>query len=263
MRRIVTTASTPNQSILVLRELRFDDIPNSAKHKLPLRSLVEKFLDVFSEADDDVGSTDLIFHEIDTGDAHPLRQPARRLPYGEQRAAVEHEIDKLVNACIARPSTSPWASPIVMVKKMDGSWRMCVDYRRLNAVTKFDFFPLPRLDEALDSFAETVVFSSLDLAMAYNQVSVAPPDVQKTTFITHCGLFEMDKMLFGLCNAPSTYQRLMLIVLQELIGRICLAYLDEIMVFSKRLGDHINDRREVFLRVRNAHLKLKSSKCAL
>ena len=93
----------------MLRVLQFDDIPNTAAYKLPLRSLVATFLDVFSEADNDVGSTDLIFQEIDTGNAQPLRQPARRLAYGEQRAAVEHEIEKLVNAGIARPSTSPWA----------------------------------------------------------------------------------------------------------------------------------------------------------
>ena len=95
------------------------------------------------------------------------------------RAAVESEIDKLVKAEIERPSTSPWASPVVVVRKNDSGWRMCVDYRRLNSVTKFDFFPLPRLDEALDSFANATVFSSLDLAMAYHQVPVKPTDIEK------------------------------------------------------------------------------------
>ena len=90
---------------------------------------------------------------------------------------------------------------------------MCVDYRRLNSVTKFDCFPPPRLDEALDAFAGATVYSSFDLAMAYHQVPVRPADVEKTAFITHVGLFEMAKMPFGLCNAPSTYQRLMMSVL--------------------------------------------------
>ena len=208
----------------VLRELKFDEILNDASHKPELRTLIEEFLDVFAEADNDVGTTDLVFHEIDSGDTHPLRQPPRRLPYGEQRAAVEAEVRKLVSADIARPSISPWASPVVMVKKKDGSWRMCVDYRRLNSHTKFDSFPLPRLDEALDAFAGSMVFSSLDLAMAYHQVPVAPADVEKTAFVTHLGLYEMIKMPFGLCNAPSTYQRLISIVLKGLIGRIWLAY---------------------------------------
>lgn len=101
-----------------------------------------------------------------------LRQPVRRLPYGEMRAAVEHEVEKLVNADVARATTSPWASPVVMVRKKDGGWRMCVDYRRLKSVTKFDSFPLPRLDEALDAFAGATGFSSLDLAMANHQVPV-------------------------------------------------------------------------------------------
>ena len=193
--------------------------------------MVDKFIDVFAECDLDVVSTNIVFHEIDTGASCPLRHPARRIPYGEQRNAVESEIEKLLENGVARSSTSPWASPVVMVKKKDGYWRMCVDYRRVNAATKFDCFPLPPLDEALDAVAGCTVFSSLDLAMAYHQVPVAFFDVEKTAFITHAGLFEMTKMPFGLCNAPSIYQRLMSIVLRGLITRICLLYFDDVVVY--------------------------------
>ena len=172
------------------------------------------------------------------------------------REAVVNEIEKLTKAGIARLSTSPWASPVVMVRKKDGGWRMCVYYRRLNSITKFDCFPLPRLDEALDAFAGATGFSLLDLAMAHHQVPVKPADVEKTAFITHVGLFKMAKMPFGLCNAPSTYQRLMMSVLQGLIGRICLVYLDDVIVFSKRRADHINDLRAVLDRIHDAGLKL-------
>ena len=182
----------------VLHELQVDTLPNSTLHKRPLVSLVCKYLDVFAETNADVGTTSLTFNEIDTADTRPLRQPVRRIKYSEVREEVVKEIEKLTNAGIARPSTSPWASPVVMVRKKDGGWRMCVDYRRLNAVTKFDYFPLPRLDEALDAFAGATVFSSLDLPMAYHQVPVKPADVDKTAFITHLGLFEMAKMPFGL-----------------------------------------------------------------
>ena len=247
----------------IVSELKIDSLPDSAPHKSQLLALTSKYLDIFAESESDVGVTDLTFHEIDTGDVRPLRQPVRRLPYGEMRAAVEHEVDKLVNADIARASTSPWASPVVMVRKKDGGWRMCVDYRRLNSVTKFDSFPLPRLDEALDAFAGATVFSSLDLAMAYHQVPVKPSDVEKTAFVTHVGLYEMSKMPFGLCNAPSTYQRLMAGVLRGLIGRICLAYLDDVIVFSKKRANHIADLSAVLDRIRAAGLKLKPSKCAL
>ena len=247
----------------IISELKIDSLPDSAPHKSQLLALTAKYLDVFAESESDVGVTDLAFHEIDTGDVRPLRQPVRRLPYGEIRAAVENEVEKLVNAEVARASTSPWASPVVMVRKKDGGWRMCVDYRRLNSVTKFDSFPLPRLDEALDAFAGATVFSSLDLAMAYHQVPVKPADVEKTAFVTHVGLFEMSKMPFGLCNAPSTYQRLMAGVLRGLIGRICLAYLDDVIVFSKKRANHIADLSAVLDRIRAAGLKLKPSKCAL
>ena len=98
-----------------------------------------------------------MFHEIDTGDVRPLRQPVRRVPYGEMRAAVEYEIDKLVSADIRRASTSPWASPVLMVRRKDGGWRMCVNYRRRNSMTKFDCFSLPCLDEYLDEVAGATV----------------------------------------------------------------------------------------------------------
>ena len=153
-----------------------------------------------------------------------------------------------------------------MVKKKDGSWRMCVDYRRVNAATMFDCslpVPLPRFDEALDTVAGCSVFSSLDFAMAYHQVPVAPSDVEKTAFITHAGLFEMTKMPFGLCNAPFTYQRLMSIVLRGLMTRICLVYLDDVIVYSRHHSLHLRDLRAVFERFRIACLKLKPSKCQL
>ena len=105
----------------VLHELQIDMLADSVQHKRPLVSLVAEYLDVFAESDSDVGTTGLTFHEIDTGDTRPLHQPVRRLPYGEMRRAVESEIEKLTDAEIARPSMSPWASPVVMVRKKDGS----------------------------------------------------------------------------------------------------------------------------------------------
>ena len=265
----VQTAATVSRSSRkeklrkVLHELQIDGLPDATPHKQPLITLVTKFIDTFAENDADVGTTSLTFHEIDTADIRPLRQPVRRLPFSEIRAAVESEVDKLVSAGIARQSISPWASPVIMVRKKDGRWRMCVDYRRLNSVTKFDSFPLPRLGYALDAFAGATVFSNLDLAMAYHQVPVKPVDVEKTAFITHVGLYKMIKMLFGLCNAPSTNQRLISGVLQGLIGHICLAYLDDVIVFSKKRSNHIADLRAVLERIRSAGLKLKPAKCFL
>ena len=114
----------------VLRELHVDALPDSTPHKRPLISLVCKYIDVFAESVLDVGTTTLTFHDIDTADTRPLRQPVRRLLYGEVREANANEIEKLTNAGISRPSTSPFASPVVMVRKKEGGWRICVDYRR-------------------------------------------------------------------------------------------------------------------------------------
>ena len=263
-----TAASNPrlsrNEKLRkVLRELQVAALHDSSPHKRSLGWLVSKNLDIFAESDADVGTTSLAFHEIDTPDTRPFRQPVRRLPYGEVRKAVANEIVKLTIAGIARPSTSFWASPVVMVRKKDGGLRMCVENRRLNYVTKSDCFPLPLLDEALDAFAGATVFSSLDLAITYHQVPVKHAHVEKTALITHVGLYEMMKMPFSICNAPSTYQRLMMSVIQGLIGRICLAYLDDVIVFSKRRDEHVNDLRAVLDRIRDAGLKLKPAKCKL
>ena len=168
---------------------------------------------------------------------------------------LKSEIEELSENSVARPSTSPWSSLVVMVKKKDGSWRMCVNYHQMNAATKLDCFPLPSL-EALDAVAGCSVFSSLDLAMAYHQVPVTPSDVENMAFITHAGVVEMTKMPFGLCNAPSIYQRLMSIVLCGLMTRICLAYLDDVIVYSRHHTQHLRDLMAVFERLRVSGLKL-------
>ena len=162
----------------ILTDLKFDVIKLDAPLKSKLRAFIEEQLDVFAECHSDIGTTDIVFHEIDIGDSRPHRQHARRVPYGDQRAAIESEIENLVNSDIARLSASQWASFIELVKKPDGTWRMCVDYRRINKATKFDFFPSPRFDKAFDALACSTDFSSLDLAMASHQVPVAPSDVE-------------------------------------------------------------------------------------
>ena len=134
-------------------------------------------------------------------------------------------------------------------------------YCRLNSIINFDCFSLPRLDKVLDAFAGATVFSSLDFAVEYHQVPVKPADIENTAFITQAGRFKITKMPFGLCNSLSTYQRLMMSVLQIFIGRICLEYLDDVIVFFKRRGYHVNDLRTVLDRIRDAGLKLKPAKC--
>ena len=138
-------------------------------------------------------------------------------------------------------SNSPWASPVVLVAKKDGSTRFCVDYRKLNAITKLDSFPLPRVDDSLDLLANTAYFSSLDLASGYWQVGMAPDSQQKTAFYSHSGHYEFTVMPFGLCNAPATFQRLMETILAGLARERCIVYLDDILVIGRTFDKHLRN----------------------
>lgn len=162
---------------------------------------------------------------------------------------------------VIRPSSSPWASPVVLVPKKNGQLRFCIDYRRLNAVTKKDVYPLPRIDDILDHLGKAKYFTSLDLASGHWQVKLAEESHQKSAFTTHCGLFEFIRMPFGLCNAPATFQRLMQVVLAGLDWNSCFVYLDDILIASKTFDEHMKHLREVFNRLRKATLRLKPKKC--
>ena len=176
---------------------------------------------------------------------------------------MEKMVQEMLDTGIIEHSSSPWASPIVLVSKQDGSTRFCVDYRRLNAITKLDEFPLPRVDDSLDLLAGMKYFTTLDLASGYWQVGMAPEAQEKTAFVTHEGLYEFSVMPFGLCNAPATFQRLMEITLRGLARLKCVVYLDDIMVIGRSFEDHLDNLREVLERLRQAGLKLKPKKCHL
>ena len=150
-----------------------------------------------------------------------------------------------------------------MVRKKDGSYRFCVDFRRLNSITKKDVHPLPRIDDALDTLSGSKWFSTLDLASGYWQVEMDPADKEKTAFITPFGLHQFRVMPFGLTNAPSTFQRLMSTVLAGLSWVTCLVYLDDIIIFSRTVEDHWQRLTEVLQRLKEAGLKIKPSKCHL
>ena len=225
-----------------------------------LEELLRSYEDIFSSGPNDFGCTNKITHKINTGDTIPIRQAQRRLP-GNRREEVGSMTQTMIGQDVIQPSCSPWAAPIVLVKKKDGTTRFCVDYRRLNDVTKKDANPLPRIDDTLDALAGAKMFSTLDLASGYWQVELDPDDREKTAFVTHQGLYEFNVMPFGLRNAPSTFQRLMEFVLTGLQWSICLIYLDDVIIFSKNFDDHLRRMEEVFGKLREAGLKLKPQKC--
>lgn len=226
-----------------------------------VRSLLGQYASVFSSHEGDLGCTNLISHDIPLLDDTPVRQRYRRIPPAEYELVKEH-INQLLEGQIIRESSSPYGSPIVLVKKKDGSLRMCVDYRQLNSKTRKDAFPLPRIEESLDALTGARWFSTLDLASGYNQVPVTEADRPKTAFCTPFGLFEWNRMPFGLCNAPSTFQRLM----QRLFGdqqcQSLLLYLDDIVVFSSTVEQHLERLEVVLRRLQEQGLKAKLAKCA-
>ena len=215
------------------------------------------YSDIFALDSTELGTTDLVIHLIDTGDSHPIRQPLKRIPFALQRT-VEEMVQKMMAQGVIQNSNSPWASPVVLIKKKDGSHRFCVDYRRLNTITKMDVFPLPRVDDTLDMLSQTRYFSTLDLAAGYWQVKMDKDSHEKTAFNTCSGYYEFCVMPFGLCNGPSTFQRLMESVLMDLSQSSCMVYLDDVMVIGRNFTEHLENLREMFRRFRQANLKAQT-----
>ena len=183
--------------------------------------------------------------------------------------SVSHQDDwhkavtEMLEQGLIEPSTSPWASPIVLAKKKNGSWRFCVDYRKLNDVTRKDSYPLPRIDDTLDRLAGMQWFSTLDLKSGYWQVEMEPQDKEKTAFTTGSGLWQFTVMPFGLCNAPATFERLMDRVLAGLPPETALVYMDDILVPGRTFEKQLDNLERVFQCLRSAKLKLSPKKCHL
>lgn len=232
----------------------------SNKEKSVVLELFKEYRDVFAFSKNEVGHTNVLEHCIDTINPKPIKLPNRRMPHVYQEE-IDTQVEWLLSQGIVTPSSSPWAAPIVMVRKKDGSMRMCVDYRRLNGVTIKDSFPLPHITDILDSLSGCSIFSTIDLCSGYLQVPVREQDRSKTAFVTNRGLYEYTRLPFGVCNGPATFQRLMSIVLRGLVGEKCLVYLDDIIIFSKSFDDHLNDLRSIFDRLRQSGLTLKPTKC--
>jgi len=157
-------------------------IPVTDVESQTLQSILMSYQDVFSQNENDLGETDLIMHYIDTGDAKPVRQPLRKFPPAYVESISKH-VHSMLEQGIIEPASSPWAANVVLVKKHDGTLRCCIDYRKLNAVTRKDVYPLPRINDCLDALASAKIYSSLDMRSSFNQLPVAPQDRDKTAFI--------------------------------------------------------------------------------
>ena len=202
-----------------------------------------------------------IHHTIPTGNARPINAaPRRRSPLDHER--IDNAVKTMLQQGIITPSKSEWISEPHMVKKGDGSYRFCVDFRQLNHVTTHDRYPLPRIDDLLDQLGKSKYFTSLDLASGYWQIPMNPQDAHKTAFRTRKGIFQFTRMPFGLSDAGSTFQRMANAIFDDLITRrVVIVYLDDILVHTSTWAEHLQVLREVLTCVQRYRLQLQWKKC--
>ncbi len=243
------------------KDVRFQLDHLQPEQKTKMGHLLNSYQDIFATGSGELGLTSVTQHKIEIQDAVPVKQLPRRLP-NALRPVVEEQVSEMLEKEVIQPSNSPWASPIVLVRKKDGTWRFCIDFRKLNEVTIKDAFPLPQIADLVDSLSGHKYFSTLDLASGYWQVPMEESSQEKTTFvIPGGGHFEFLRMPFGLTNAVPTFQRLMSVVLEGLLPLRCLVYLDDVLVIGRSFEQHLENLESVLKAISDAGLKLKLAKC--
>ena len=242
--------------------INLDDTDLTVDQKDKLYGFLARNRDIFAKDMSELGVTNLHSHVIDTGDHAPVSSaPYRQTP--KMRAELERQLDEMLKQGIIEESNSVWHSPVVMVKKPNNEWRFCVDYRKLNAVTELMSFPIPHMSDVFDTLAQSKaeIFSTLDLRSGFWQVPLDKSTKSKSAFITHQGIFEFNRLSFGMVNAPMTFQSLMTKVLKSLNFKIALVYIDDLLIFSKDFDQHLHHLNLVFENLRSANLTLHPSKC--
>ena len=229
-----------------------------------LNNILTEFDDLFMKHKADIGRCTIAKHpvELEPG-AVPHREGARRMSPDKAELANQ-EVRNLLALGMIQPSLSPWASGIVVVKNKNGELRFCCDFRPLNAVTIKDAYPLPRIDESLSRLGKAKIYTSIDLAWAFWQIPVRKADRQKTTFACELGLFEWRRMPFGMCNASATFQRAIKRALRKIVNRegsMVMAYIDDIVIATETVEDHMVRLREVLECLREAGFKMRVAKC--
>ena len=203
---------------------------------------------------------DTVKHRVHMTDDAPVAQPYCSIPPNQLQEVKKH-IKGLLARKVIVESYSPHAAPVVLVRKKDGSLQLCVGYRRLNAKTVGDAYPLPRIQESPDTLVGAQYFSTQDLASGHYQIAMDPWDQHKTAFSMPFGLFEYTRMPMGLTSAPTTFQWLMHATTSDFMFQFLLVYLDDLLVYSKMFDEHLEYLERLLRCVTETGLKLKLSKC--
>lgn len=247
----------------LLERLNTNNLNSEEFHHL--KQILRKNEDLFFKEGDYLTSVKEVKHQIVTTDSRPIYSKIYRFPKIHEEE-VNKQIREMLQQNIIQPSNSPYNSPIwVVPKKVDNSgeqkWRIVIDYRKLNEVTIEDKFPIPNIESIFDKLGRAQYFTTLDLAKGFHQILVDEKDRPKTAFSTPQGHYEFVRMPFGLKNAPATFQRMINHVLRDQINKTCVVYLDDILIFSTSLQEHINSIHEIFEKLRASNLKIQIDKC--
>jgi hypothetical protein len=242
-----------------LDSLNYGDL--SDREKGQMKELVKRYLDAFNWNDKSIiKPTPLVEHTIELENEHPIKTKQCRVPH-KLRPELDQQVEHMLKKEVIRTSKSPWNSPVILVKKKNGKYRFCVDFRRLNEQTIKDAYPVPFMDETIDAVNGARYFITLDLAYGYWQVGVREEDKEKTAFSVNNEMYEFNVMPFGLCNGPATFQRLMDHLLKGLTWKRCLVYLDDVIIFARSFEQLLKNLEEVLARIKTANLKLQPEKC--
>lgn len=253
---------TNKEKFDVSKAIRIDHL--NLEEQAEIIALCRNYHDIFYDDKCDLSFTNAIKHSIRTTDEEPVFSKSYRYPY-HLKNEIQIQIQKLLDNKIIQPSISPYSSPVWIVpKKLDASgrkkWRLVIDYRKLNEKTIEDKYPLPRIDEILDNLGRCTYFSTIDLAQGFHQIEMDQNSIEKTAFSVNNGHYEYVRMPFGLKNAPSSFQRVMDNILRKYLYKNCFVYMDDVVIFSKSLQEHLNHIKLIFQELRKYNLKIQLDK---
>eukprot|EP00253_Pinus_taeda_P034532 PITA_34532 len=259
------TVNSCKQFLLIVVKEKKPDKTNvfegcDAKHQDDLEKVVSEYDILFKEPKDLPPKKEIV-HDINLQQDAPFPNIRMYRLSTLENAEIKNQVQDFLEKGFIRPSTSPCGSPIVLVRKKDGSWRMCIDYRALNKITIKNHYPLPRIDDLLYQLKEVVYFSKLDLHSGYHQVRIAEQDAWKIAFKTKQGLYEWLVMPFGLTSAPATFMTIMNDVLRPVLDDFVIVYLDDILIFRKTWEEHLKHVKQKLYVLKREKLYVKLSKC--